>query len=135
MGASARRCHDCCSAILPPTPPTLRASEALSLARPRPVGRHSAAKMTTTLPLAPAASRSSRLAPPQRQWGAPIGSVRRSSRDDDESRCVLRYRCMSPFVVVDNRMRFFEARSTICILDFMDLNLRWTPERAGSQID
>lgn len=97
-------------------PPTLRASEVLSLARPRPVGRDSVAKMTTTLLFILMCLLAHHPALAQRQWGAPIGSVRRSSRDD-ESRCVLRYRCMNPFVVVDNRMRFFALRSTGCILD------------------
>lgn len=58
-------------------PPTLRASEAHSLARPRPVGRYSVAKMTVSLFITRAPFHASRPFPPRRQWGAPIGSVRR----------------------------------------------------------
>lgn len=50
-----------------------------------------------------------------RQWDR-FGSSR-----DDESRCVLRYHCTSPFVVVDNRMRFFCGAIDCPLLE------RWPP--------
>lgn len=79
VAASARRCRYTrlqCDP-LDETPPTLRASEARSLARPRPVGRHSVAKMTVSLFVSLTLNRVPHPILTRRQWGAPMGSVRR----------------------------------------------------------